>query len=139
MKLDAIIISTMYNHFYKMKERGRNVIPWFQTASVLSLLVTMLLTLLIKIGMDFLNKGYYQLNIKEPLFLIGFISTLILSFLLIKKFYFDNEKHIIFYKEFNQLSNQKKTTYSVVVILTTILLPFLLFLILGLDAMKYQS
>lgn len=95
MKLDGIIVSTTYNHFYKMKQKGRNVVPWFQTVFVLSLAFTMTITLIVKICLDYLNKGYYQFKIKEPLFLVAFVSCGSIIFFMLKKIYFNSGKHLI--------------------------------------------
>ena len=138
MKLDGIIISTVYNHFYNMKLNGRNVIPWFQTVFVLSLALTIIITLIVKICLDYFKKGYYQLDITEPFFLLAFIFLGGIFFFTLKKIYFNSGMHLTLIEEFQGLSKKKKNTFNVAVLLILIMLPILLYLVIVFNAVKYQ-
>lgn len=138
MKFDGIIVSAVYNHFYKMKEKGRNVVPWFQTVFVLSLALTITITLIVKICLDYFNKGYYQLDIKEPFFLLAFIFSGGIFFFMFKKIYFNSGKHLTLIEEFQGLPKKKRNTFNVVVLLILIMLPILLYLVIVFNAFKYQ-
>jgi hypothetical protein len=130
MQLDSIIISVLYNHFYKMKERGRKVVPWFQTISVLSFSIVVLCGLLILIFLELINGGHYKIRGEEALVIGSFMLLVILIFILIKRYYFNTNKHISYLEEFNTLPLAKQKQYKFFVMVSFVLLPFLLLFVL---------
>lgn len=130
MQLDSIIISVLYNHFYKMKERGRKVVPWFQTVSVLSFSIIVVCGLLLLIFLEFINGGHYKIRGEEAPVFIVFMLFVIMFFILIKRHYFNTNKHILYLEEFNTLPLTKQKKYKFFVIASFILLPFLLLFVL---------
>ncbi len=130
MKLDSIIIGVLYNHFYNMKNRGRKVIPWFQTAAVLSFVIVVTCILLGLIFFEILNRGYFEIRIPEVVFLIFFILLVILFFILIKRFYFDTNKHLSYLEKLNSLPLPKQKKYKFWVLTSIVLLPFVFLFVL---------
>lgn len=130
MKIDSIIIAVLYGHFSKMQERGRKVIPWFQTVAVLSSSIAMIIVLLIFVFAEILTKGYYKLRISESEFIIVFILSVTLLFALIKRFYFNTNKHLLYLQEFNSLTVHKQKNLKFIVLSIIISLPFILLLLL---------
>lgn len=130
MQLDSIIIAVLYNHFYKMKERKRKVVPWFQTVSVLSFSIILVCGLLLLIFLELSNNGHYKIRGEEAPVIIGFMLLVIVFFILIKRHYFNTNKHIFYLEEFNALPLSKQNKFRVFVIVTFVLLPFLLLFVL---------
>lgn len=125
MKLIPIIIGALYDHFYKMKEKGRKVVPWLQTTFVCSMELTFLIFLLGKnIAQNWRTAP--SGNINEPVLLIFILGTWTFLFFLIKMRYFDTEKFIGYYSSFIQLPDKKRRTYKILVIGSFIVVPFLL-------------
>lgn len=139
MGMMGLLIGVLYNHFFKMKERGRNVVPWVNTSFVLSLEITILIVFLVKLLMDIINRGYYQIRISEPVFIGIFILLLILFFFLIKGLYFNTGKHLIFYEQFLAKPEDKRRMQSILIFIAFILIPVSLYLIIGFDSLKYQK
>lgn len=129
MKLDSIIISVLYNHFYNMKKKGRNVIPWFQTVSVISFSIVVACVLIALIFLELSNEGHFEIGLKEVPFLIIFMLLMIILFILIKRYYFNTNKHLLYIEKFNSLSKQKQKIYKFYVLLSITLFPFLLLFI----------
>lgn len=130
MQLDSIVISVLYNHFYKMKEKGRKVIPWFQTVSVLSFSIIVVCGLLLLIFLELINGGNYRIRGREIPVLFVFMLLIIVFFILIKHHYFNSNRHIFYLEEFNSLPLKQQKKYSFFVIATFILLPFLLLFVM---------
>jgi len=138
MKIDAIIISVLYNHFYNMKLKGRNVVPWFQTIFVIVLYIALAGSAAVKIVMDIKHGGYYQTNENSSNYLYWFLGFMILLFFIIKRKYFDNGKHIIFYEAFIALPEEKINNAKWILFLSMFLIIAILFGVVYLDAVKYQ-
>jgi hypothetical protein len=130
MKLDSIVVAALYQHFYNMKKKGRKVIPWFQTVSVISFSIMVTFVLITLILLELLNGGKYEIGIKEMPFLIIFVLLVILLFILIKRQYFNTNKHLLYFEEFSSLSPNKQKRYKVLVLLVISLLPFILLFII---------
>jgi hypothetical protein len=134
MRFDAMIIAVLYNHFTEMKSKGRKVIPWFQTISVLSFSIVMQFLLL---GLIFFNiiYGNLEIDISESHFLISFILLIVAIFFIIKRCYFDTSRHIAFLEEFKSLPSARRKRNSILVLAIICILPFaliyFLFLIRG--------
>lgn len=130
MQLDSVIISVLYNHFYKMKEKGRKVVPWFQTVSVLSFSIIVMCGLLLLIFLELINGGHYKIRGEEAPVLIVFMLLVIVLFILIKHHYFNTNRHILYLEEFIKLPPTKQKKYKFFVIASFVLLPFLLLFVL---------
>jgi hypothetical protein len=130
LKIDSLIIAVLYNHFYQMKIKGRKVIPWFQTVTVLSFLFVVLAVLIFFIISMLINKGHYQISFSETTFLIVFMALLILCFFLIKKTYFDTNRHLLFLAEFKSLPVSKQRRNKFWVLASIVLSPFIMLAIL---------
>lgn len=130
MSLHSTIISVLYLHFFRMQEKGRNVIPWFQTVVVLSFFLTILLTLIVYLILQITHHGYYQVTVGEGFFISGFLSLLIAFFILIKSFFFNNGKHLQYLDHFKMLPKKTQRRYSVMVLALVTVSPFLLVLII---------
>lgn len=130
MLIDHLIVSVLYKHFYEMKQRGRNVIPWFQTVVVLSFSIVIFCLLFALCILELMNKGKYEIKIAEVYFLAILMGFVIIIFVLIKKYYFNSNKFIDFLEELNSLPINKQKLYKVFVLITLIALPFLLLLVL---------
>lgn len=126
MRFDAIIIAVLYNHFNKMKQKGRNVIPWFQTVSVLSFAVIILLLLLVFISFSIMFNGKFDISISETYFLVSFMLSIVGVFFIIKKYYFDTKKYADFCDVFKSLAVKKQKQYTIIVLSILCLLPFIL-------------
>jgi hypothetical protein len=118
-----------------MESKGRRVVPWFQTVSVLSFLVVVQLLLLGLIFISFFCRTNPEIDIGESYFLISFILLLAVLFFVIKRYYFDAGRHIAFLEEFRSLPSEKQKRNNIFVLTTICILPFgliyFLFLIRG--------
>jgi hypothetical protein len=65
-----------------MRERGRQVVPWFQTCVAISLFVAITSTMLSKV---ILGDSW---KLSESIFLIVFMGTGLICFFLIKQYFF---------------------------------------------------
>lgn len=130
MRVDFIIIAALYNHFYKMKQKGRNVVPWFQTVSVLAFSIVLLLFLIFLIFMEIWNNGIYTIRANKFYFIIIFMGSVILIFFLIKTYYFDSNKNLTYIDKFNSISKKKQHMYTFLVLFALSTLPFLCLLLL---------
>ena len=139
MQLHSIIISVLYNHFNSMKEKGRKVIPWFQTISVISFSLISMLGLVLLLFFEFISKGQFKIRGEESPILISFILLVIMLFILIKNHYFNSNKHILYLQEFHNLTLKNQKKYSIIVLASFIALPFLLlFIVYIFDKRKYS-
>ena len=125
MSLIPIIIASLYDHFYKMKERGRKVVPWVQTVFTCALEATFLTFL---VGKNILqisgSNRAGHVNTTALFFLILLAGGL--YFFIIKWLFFDNEKFIDYYEAFLALPGKKRRIYKILVIGAFIVIPFLL-------------
>ncbi len=126
MRFDAIVVAVVYNHFLKMKENGRKIVPWFQTASVLSFWVIIFFLLFGLILVNIISPGKADMTINEVSFVGLFIASIAIVFFLIKKSYFDSNKHINFLETFKSFSAEKQKRSSVIVLSILCVLPFVL-------------
>lgn len=135
MKLDAIIFGVLYNHFDGMKKKGRNVIPWFQTAFVVALYLVIIITLFYLAGICVFVGKNTELSISETKFILIFISLIGVLFFIIKKYYFNSGKYLKFHQEFNNLTHKKQRLLKIVVLSFICITPFatlyLLYLVRG--------
>lgn len=127
MRVDAIVISVLYEHFLRMKNRGRKVIPRFQTASVLSFALVIVLVLLWLTISEVSHGGNFLIPVTESFFLLGFISLIVAFFHLIQRYYFKTNKHIEYVYQLNALGEKLHKRYRVVTLFLFITIPFVLF------------
>jgi len=124
MSIDKIIVTVIFLHFNKMKEKGRKIIPWFQTVAILSFLMVVLALLLTLILINL--SGNFSAHIDETYFLVGFIACIIILFFVIKGYYFDSGKYISNIEEFTSRYSLKKQLKIKAFILTAVcIVPFL--------------
>src|SRR5258707_14629014 len=103
MKLMPTIIAALYDHFFKMKERGRKVVPWVQTVFVCALEANFLVFMIGKIIQQWLDPNRSG-HISETVFMVLFLGAGVFFFFIIKRVYFDTEKFIGYYGTFLQFS-----------------------------------
>lgn len=126
MRVDKIIIAVLYNHFVRMKDNGRRIVPWFQTCVALTFELTILITLLVFITLALIHKVDSFLEIKEQYFILCFIVILIFFFQTVKKIYFTSEKYVNCIGEFeSKYSKETRKTISIIVLVASCLFPFL--------------
>jgi len=88
--IDLFLVS-IYFHYIKMKQSGRNVIPWFATCGLMAISMPVTISIIIKM---FLKDNFGGENFSETIFLIFFILFGTIIFFITKKYFFQNEKHI---------------------------------------------
>jgi hypothetical protein len=139
MNFFDIFVVVLYDNFYRMRERRRRVIPWFQTCATISLFLVIFLSLLTKIIMDILHNGYFEISFKEGPFLILFLVLMAFIFFLIKKFYFNNARHVSLYMTFKNMSSKKRNKYKLFTYFVICILPFIFIYILYLDDLHFRK
>jgi hypothetical protein len=128
---DMIVVS-FYDHFYKMHQRGRNVSPWLQTAFIISLDGVILTSFLAySIFTISSNKKWH---ISEYIFLPIFLLVGLIYFFVIKKKYFDSEKHIKLYEVYLSFPHKTQVLMKTLIIGGAILVPFLFEFLIWLTA-----
>ncbi|WP_143014107.1 hypothetical protein [Mucilaginibacter pineti] len=108
-----------------MKERGRQVVPWFQTSFAIALFVAISGAMFAKvIAGDLINKD----SLPESVFLIIFSILGFGVFFLIKFYFFDSEKHLMLSEIYLKNYSPKR---RLIIKATSIGLLFLIPLLLG--------
>ena|GEM_PF-2844181 len=121
----AVIIAALYDHFYKMREKGRQVVPWVQTVFVCALEANLLTFMIGKNLLQVLHlssSGHFS----DGVFVVFFGLTGIAYFFIIKRLYFDTQKFTGYYEDFLQLPERKRTIYKMLVLGSFIIIPFLM-------------
>ncbi|QEC71853.1 hypothetical protein FSB73_09435 [Arachidicoccus ginsenosidivorans] len=128
MKIIDIFLVTIYLHFLKMKENGRNIVPWFQTCVSLGMVFSISFALLIKVVFEgSINKK----SIPEWLFLLGFMSFAGLIFFLVKLYFFKKNRHLDLISTFlKRFSDSKRKLIKIVSVGFLIILPCIFVLIM---------
>jgi hypothetical protein len=115
-----------------MKERGRPVIPWFQTVFVVTLVASILGILVMKIGF---GSDFTDRNISTMVFLSVFILIGCVCFFSVKHYFFDSGKHIILAQRYiEEYSLRKRLFIKTISIGILLLIPLLLGLIIWINA-----
>ncbi len=116
-----IFIITLYYHFFQMQKRGRRVIPWFQTAFVIALFVTMTLVLLFRL---FYVEAFR--SISEWMSISLFMLMGLIWFFILKKFYFERGKHITLTEIYlSKYSSKRRALYKILAIGLCLFVPLL--------------
>ena len=113
-----------------MKQKGRKVVPWFQTVSVISFSIIIMFGLLLLIFLEIINKGNFNIKGSEEIVLVVFIVLVVLLFIIIRSYYFNSNRHIEYLDNFNLLPVNKQMKYKYIVLTSFVLLPFLLLFVL---------
>lgn len=134
MNFFDIFLTSIYTHFCKMKLKRPRVIPWFQTCFVTALTATFCVVLAIRI--IFLSN-YKRINISEGVFMIIYLIIGCILFFIIKKYYFNSERHLILSEKYQEkYSEKKRLLFKVFSIGFCIILPFLLLYFVWFNAVK---
>jgi hypothetical protein len=105
MNILDLFLTSIYLHFCKMKEGGRQVVPWFNACFAIALFVAIAGSMLTKvIAGDSIN----QTSLPESVFLIVFAIVGVSVFFMIKIYFFDSGKHLILSKEFSEYYPSKR-------------------------------
>jgi hypothetical protein len=105
-----------------MQRRGRKVVPWFQTAFVVALFMTMTLVLIVRLLFVELLKG-----LAEPIFLSLFFAVGLFWFFILKKFFFEKGKHISLTEFYlREYSDKKRMIFKILVIGSCLFIPLLI-------------
>lgn len=132
IKLIDILLISLYLHFIKMKDNGRQVVPWFSTCVAVSFFIAISATLLLKL---ILGANLNDKNICKIVFLIAFLVVGILCFFVTKNYLFSGEKHMHLSDIYiNSYSIQKRLFYKIFAISILIIIPFILGFIVWLTA-----
>jgi hypothetical protein len=124
MKVMDLFLISIYTHFCEMKERGRQVVPWFQTAFAISLFSAISGFLVVKL---FFGNTFNNQTVPESSFLAAFLLIGCLCFFLIKRYLFDSQKNIVLSEKYVQeYSSQKRLQIKVISISAFLLIPILL-------------
>lgn len=126
MKLDAIVISVLYAHFWNMQKKGRQVVPWLQTTWALALSLVIIVSLVFIYFTEYTHAGKFKIDLDEPYFIFAFIASLMSLFFLIKWRYFKTSRHLSYMDQFSSLSEKKQKTYKMLVLGITYFLPIVL-------------
>jgi len=132
MKLIDKILISLYLHFTKMKDEGRQVVPWFSTCVAVSFFVAISGTLVLKLilGADLTEK-----KIPEFIFLAAFFFVGVLCFFIIKNYLFTSEKHINLSEIYiSTYSTQERLFYKICAISVLLIVPFVLGFLVWLTA-----
>lgn len=138
MKACSIIIASLYDHFYKMRGRGRPVSPSLQTIFTLSLSLSFMIILVIKILLDATHNGYYQLGLEEWKFLLVYVVLLLTINVLIYKIYFQTDRHLAIYEQFLDYSETRRKRYKFLTLFLLVGTVFLEYGVIYWDAVKFK-
>ena len=130
MNAPDIIISTVYDYYLNMSKKRKSIVPWFQTVSIISLSLTILAFLIYDIIFKIYEGG-------EKLSVVPVVVFLLLGaifFICIKRYYFDNGKHLELHILFKEYSEKKIKNLKIIIVGTIVLLPFLLIFVIWYNA-----
>ena len=122
--LDTLIV-ILYDHFFRMREKGRKVVPWLQTVYVMALEGVILSSLLWILTYRIIGHNN-EMPISELPFLSAFVLLGLAYFFLIKKIYFDSGKHLKLYDQYLKFSIQKQKVLKIISLLVFLTIPFIL-------------
>ena len=124
MKLIDVILISLYFHFTKMKDKGRQVVPWFSTCVAVSFFLAISGTLILKLILD---KHLNDKNVAEITFLMVFMAFGILCFFVTKGYFFNSGKYMEIAEIYdNTYSAQQKLLYKIFSISILLIIPFVL-------------
>lgn len=132
MKLFDIFLISIYLHFCAMKEKGRQIVPWFQTVTAITLFASIAGTFCIKL----LSGTYLQKNnLSEITFITGFMIISAVFFFGIKKYLFSSGRHLKLSQEFvNTYSVKQRHAYKILSIGFVLAVPIILGYLIWLTA-----
>ena len=131
MSLADIFLISIYLHFNKMKETGRQVVPWFSTCSAISFFAAISGALALKL----LLGEKYNGEISQSAALIGFVTLGCLCFFIVKSYFFNSGRHLdLSVKYLEDYSSQKRLLYKILSIGFILLVPICFGFIIWLNA-----
>jgi hypothetical protein len=128
--LDTLIV-ILYDHFFRMREKGRQVVPWLQTVYAIALEGVILSSLLWIMTYRIIARNN-KMPISELPFLSAFVLLGLTYFFLIKRVYFDSGKHLKLYDEYLKFPNKKQKVLKIIVLSVFLAIPFILLFVLWL-------
>jgi hypothetical protein len=132
VRLIDLFFVSIYSHFLAMRERGRNIIPWFQTDVAISLFLAISIAMFAKV---IFGGSFNQKNVSEITFLMIFMLTGVICFFSIKHYFFDSGRHIktseIYLVKY---SSKKKLLIKTISIFTLLIIPVILGYIIYVNA-----
>jgi hypothetical protein len=127
-----IFLISLYFHFNNMKQRGRKVIPWFQTCFLVALSGSFCILLACRL-IFFHNQGKLHFS-TVPIFICSLICGAVI-FLFVRKYFFISNRHIEFGQKYLiDYSEKQRNRYKWYSILACILGPLMLGYFVWLDA-----
>ena len=124
MSVIDLFLICIYTHFCEMKEKGRPVVPWFQTVATLSLEVSISSVLLMKI---FVGNNSNSGSVSVIIFWLTFLGTGLVCFFSIKQYLFNSGRNISLSESYmNQYSFKQRQIFKIVSICAIMIIPILL-------------
>lgn len=124
MKLFDIFLISIYLHFCAMKEKGRQIVPWFQTATAIALFASISVTLCIKLVF---GSALQKNNLSETVFICGFMLAGAIFFFSIKQYLFSSDRHLTLSQEYlNKYAEKQRHRYKILSISLVLAVPSLL-------------
>lgn len=115
-----------------MKDRGRQIVPWFQTSIAITLFMAISAVLAIKL---LFGENLNGNTLSELTFIPGFLLGGGVCFFSIKRYFFDNGKYLTLSEKYvNRFTPQKRLVHKTVSILLIIAVPVFLGYLLWLNA-----
>ncbi len=120
-KID-LFLTSIYIHFCSMKDRGRQIVPWFQTCFAIALFFSISITMIFKIiGGSSINRA----NLPESIFLFIFILIGLITFYLVKHYFFFMDKHLTLSRIYVEMySLRKRGLIKILSISILVIFPF---------------
>ncbi|SDZ75459.1 hypothetical protein SAMN05192529_101245 [Arachidicoccus rhizosphaerae] len=135
MKILDLFCVSIYAHYNKMKQKGRSVIPWFETCCVIAL--SLAITALVFTKLILSKYKNLMLFDNENTFLISFLSFCICIFFIVKRYFFNKDKHLkaleMFYGTY---SDKQRNRCSFISLSILVFLPLFIYLFLYLQAVN---
>jgi hypothetical protein len=124
MKIIDLFLVSIYLHFCKMRDRGRKVIPWFQTLTSISLFFAITIAFLVKVC---LGKNFNNQTAPEGAFILGFLIVGAICFFSTKRYFFKNERYLKLSEVYmEKYSERERRHIKIRSILFIMIIPFIL-------------
>ena len=108
VKIVDIFLVSIYLHFCRMKDKGKEIIPWFQTLVALVLFTSISIVLILKLIIgDSLNKAM----LPQLTFVLAFILVSAVFFFSIKYYFFDTGKYLTLSQQYMDTNTSKQRMY----------------------------
>jgi hypothetical protein len=132
MKIIDLFLVSIYLHFCKMRDKGRKIVPWFQTLSSISLFFAITVIFFVKL---FLGTRLNSQTAPEGLFILGFLFIGAICFFSIKNYFFKNERYIKLSEFYLETYSERQRKYIKIRSITFVMiLPIILGFIIWYNA-----